>query len=209
MYRRGITTSKVAALAGVAETTVRYHLAIAAKLEPSLRGEHRQAALVRSRITAAGLQNLEDVLALYRSEGRLPKKGVSARERALSIWLHRRRREAAQGELSLIYKEALDVIPGWNHPSTRKADDRARWKKRLAEVADWRAGGGDWPRHNKTNVAEERILGVWLHVQRINWRAGRLEASMEAELNSEIPGWRQGRARGRRRRTAEEPSDCR
>lgn len=201
MYRHGITTSKIAVTAGVAEATVRYHLAIAAKLEPSLREEHQQAAVMVRRITAAGRQNLEDVLVMHRAEGRLPTtKGASARERALGVWLHRRRQEAAQEVISPIYKEALDVIPGWRHISTKKADDEARWKQRLTEVAEHRASGNDWPRHNKTDNKEERVLGVWLHVQRINHRRGRLDLVKGALLDAVIPGWRQGRTRGRVRR---------
>ncbi|MDR6417570.1 helicase associated domain-containing protein [Pseudarthrobacter sulfonivorans] len=199
MYRQGITTPKIAAGAGMAETTVRYHLVIAARLEPSIRDEHREAAFVPPRITAAGRQNLQHILALYRTEGRLPTtSAATARERALGVWLHRRRQEAAKGVLSPIYKEGLDVIPGWHHPSTKKANDESRWKQRLAEVASYRAGGKDWPRHNKTDIKEERVLGVWLHVQRIGHRAGRLDPTKEAQLDAVIPGWRTGRARGRR-----------
>jgi hypothetical protein len=118
----------------------------------------------------------------------------------MGIWLHRRRQEAAQGVLSPLYKAGLAVIPGWHHQTTKKADDEAQWKQRLAQVAKYRANGNDWPRHNKTDNEEERILGVWLHVQRIRDRAGRLGPSKEAQLEASIPGWRQGRARGRRPR---------
>lgn len=38
MYRQGIPARKIAAVAGAAETTVRYHIAIAAKQDPSLSG---------------------------------------------------------------------------------------------------------------------------------------------------------------------------
>lgn len=201
MYRHGITIPKIAAGAGAAESTVRYHLAIAAKVEPQIRDVHRKATPVPTRITAAGRQNLADVLTLYRGEGRLPTTwGSTARERALGIWLHRRRLDAAKGVLSPIYKEGLEVIPAWHHASTKKADDEARWKQRLAEVSGYLAGGNDWPRHNKSNVKEERVLGVWLHGQRIDYRAGRLDPAKEAQLDSNIPGWRQGRARGRRPR---------
>lgn len=206
MYRQGVTTPRIASAAAVAETTVRYHLAIAAKMEPSIRDEHRDAVPAYSRITAAGRQNLDDVLALYTAEGRLPTtRGASARERALGIWLHRRRQEAARGALSPVFREGLEAIPGWHKPSTRKADDEARWKQRLAEVAGYRASGNDWPRHNKTDVTEERILGVWLHIQRINYRAGRLEATKETQLDGAIPGWRQGRSRGQRQGTQQTP----
>jgi hypothetical protein len=145
-------------------------------------------------------QNLADVLALYRAEGRFPTtKGASARERALGVWLHNRRQEAGKGVLSPFYTEGLSVIPGWDKPSTKKADEEARWKQRLAEVAHYRARGYDWPRHNKTDIKEERVLGVWLHGQRINDSAGRLGAAKKAQLDAAIPGWRQGRVRGRGR----------
>jgi hypothetical protein len=42
-YRLGTPTSQIAAGAGVAETTVRYHLQIAAKQDPSIRDEHKAA----------------------------------------------------------------------------------------------------------------------------------------------------------------------
>lgn len=195
MYRKGIRTSKIAAVASVAETTVRYHLAIAAKLDPCLRAEHQAALPVPpQRLTAAGHRNLADIIAFYKTEGRLPTRR-SAREKTLAAWLHHRRREAAQGTLSPAYAEALDVIPGWSRPSTKQAVDEARWRQRLAEVAAYRAAGHDWPRHNKTQNQTERTLGVWLHVQRIDYRAGKLTAAKETQLNEVIPGWRQGRVR--------------
>jgi hypothetical protein len=54
MYRQGISSSKVAADAGVAETMVRYHLAIAAKQEPTLRAEHKAALPLAPRVTDSG-----------------------------------------------------------------------------------------------------------------------------------------------------------
>lgn len=64
MYRQGIPTPKIAAVAGVAETTVRYHLAIAAKLDTRIRAEHHAALpAALPRLTAAGRRNLEDIIA--------------------------------------------------------------------------------------------------------------------------------------------------
>ncbi|MDR7161760.1 helicase associated domain-containing protein [Arthrobacter sp. BE255] len=195
MYRKGIPTSKIAAMEDVAETTVRYHLQIAARAEPGIRDEHKAALPLPARRTPdAGLRNLADILALHESEGRLPvTHGKSAKERALSAWLVRRRRDAAQGTLSPIYREALAVIPGWDMPSTRKTDDEARWQQRLEELQNLRAAGGDWPRHQKTDDKCERTLGVWLHGQRIDYRAGRLVPTKEKKLNDVLPGWRDGR----------------
>lgn len=66
MYRKGIPTSKIAALADVPETTVRYHLQIAARAETGLRDEHKTALLrAGPRTTGAGLRNLGVVLAFH------------------------------------------------------------------------------------------------------------------------------------------------
>lgn len=197
MYRKGIPTSKIASLEGVAETTVRYHLKIAARAEPSIRDEHKAAlAPAPPRTPEAGLRNLADVIAFHEKEGRLPvTHGKSARERALGAWLAHRRRQASEGTLSPIYRAALAVIPNWDKPSTRKTEDEARWQQRLSELQEIRRAGGDWPRHQKTDDRYERKLGVWLHGQRIDYRAGRLAPAKEKKLNEILPGWREGRGR--------------
>jgi hypothetical protein len=204
MYRKGIPAAKIAALEGVAETTVRYHLQIAARAEPNIRQEHKAAlAPAPPRTPEAGLRNLADVIDFRETEGqgRLPSThGKSARERALGAWLARRRRQASEGALSPAYRAALAVIPGWDRPSTRKAEDEARWQQRLEKLHAIRLAGGDWPRHQKTDDRYERTLGVWLHGQRIEYRAGRLDPAKEKKLNEILPGWREGRGhRGGRR----------
>lgn len=208
MYRKGIPTPKIAAVAGAAETTVRYHIAIAAKQDPSLRDTHMAALPAPDpRITEAGQRNLEDLLAFHEVEGRLPVHGRSTRESALAGWLARRREQAAAGTLSLAYAQALDTIPGWRDYAGKRDADAARWKRRLSEVAAYLDAGNDWPRHNRTEDREERVLGVWLHTQRIDYRAGKLAAAKEAELNTFIPGWRQGRRhRGGHRRPKNQQS---
>jgi hypothetical protein len=197
MYRRGIPAPKIAEGAGVAETTLRYHLAIAARQEPSIRAEHESALPDKSRrLTVAGLRNLDDILALYEFENRLPAThSASAREKALAAWLHRRRQEAMQGPLAPAYERALEAIPSWRDWSSKRAYDELRWKQRLSDVAAYRARGNNWPRHNKTDDRAEHALGVWLHTQRISDRAGKLAPAKKAHLDEVIPGWRQGRGR--------------
>lgn len=118
MYRQGLTAGRIAALCGAAQTTVRYHLQIAARAEPSLRDDHRAAAPTPARrLEIRSRQNLHDVLALYRAEQRLPRsKASSRRERTLYTWLVRRRQEFGNGTLSPTLKEALDEIGGWDTP---------------------------------------------------------------------------------------------
>jgi hypothetical protein len=199
MYRQGLTTTQIAATAGVGQNTVRYHLAIAAATEPSIRDEHRNATRTPpvTRITEEGLRNLDDTIALYRAEGRLPSSSSpSTRERALAQWLTRRRQDHDRGTLSPTYSDALQKIPGWEQ-RPRKDNDEKRWHQRLNELTAYMNTGNDWPRHKKTDTEEERVLGMWLHIQRMKYRRNELDQDKEAQLNTLLPGWRDGRTRGR------------
>ena len=199
MYRQGLTTTQIAATAGAAQSTVRYHLAIAAATEPSLRDDHRNAArpTPSTRVTAEGLQNLNDTIALYKAEGRLPSsKSPSARERALATWLLRRRQDHDHGTLSATYSDGLQEIPGWEL-RTRTSKDEARWHQRLQELTGYMAAGKDWPRHKRTDTEKERLLGMWLHIQRMKCRRNELDQDKETQLNTLLPGWPDGRTRGR------------
>lgn len=201
MYRQGIPSPKIAAGAGAAESTVRYHLHLAVQADPDLRHQHKAALGAVTRKTSAGQRNLNDVIAFYEAEDRLPTTGgKTPRERALGAWLHRLRQAAAADTLSPTYREGLSVIPGWEVPSSQKADNEARWHRRLAELKEYLAAGNDWPRHQKCEDEQERVLGVWLHVQRISHRDGALTAEREEQLSTVVPGWREGRARSGGRR---------
>jgi transposase len=131
MYRQGIPSPKIAAEAGAAESTVRYHLHLAVQAEPSIREEHKAASGTVTRNSPAGVRNMNDIIAFYKAERRLPSThSASSRDRAMAVWLHRRRQEAVDGTISPIYKEGLSVIPDWDRPSTRKADDEAPGRSR-------------------------------------------------------------------------------
>lgn len=201
MYRQGLTTTQIAATTGAASNTVRYHLAIAAAADPSLRDDHRTAARPArtTRITPAGLQNLHDTLALYRAEGRLPSsKSATARERALATWLVNRRQDHDRGTLSPVYGDGLQEIPRWEQ-RTRKDNDEERWNHRLQELTAYMAAGNDWPRHKRTDTEDERVLGMWLHIQRMKYRRHELDQDKATQLNTLLPDWRNGRTRGRPR----------
>lgn len=83
MYRQGIPAAKIAAGAGVAGSVVRYHLTLAGKEDPGLRDEHRKALLCPARLTMAGRRTLNDLLAFWDAEKRLPVTGRDARESKL------------------------------------------------------------------------------------------------------------------------------
>lgn len=200
MYRRGIGPTKIANVCGAAVTTVRYHLQIAARNDPGLRREH--AAAIPAKVpSGTALQRMHDLLAFYRAEGRLPAAHAkSFTEQSLATWLYRRRRESAAGTLSPALREGLGAIPGWDQASPRKAEDEVRWQRRLTEVRAYREASGGLPRHQKTDDPLERTLGVWLHGQRINLNHGKLAREKKSRLDQDLPGWREGRPRGGRRR---------
>ncbi|MDT0196729.1 helicase associated domain-containing protein [Arthrobacter sp. AB6] len=202
MYRRGIAPAKIAAVCGAGVTTVRYHLQIAAKRDPGIRGQHAAATPVTvPDPSEASLQKMQDLVAFYQAEGRLPAAHAeSSHEQALVSWLYRQRRESARGTLSPIVRDGLSVIPGWEQPSRGKAADEARWQQRLKEVEALRKAGGEWPRHQKTDDPQERTLGVWLHGQRINYNQGKMAPEKASLLDDVLPGWRQGRKRSGGRR---------
>ncbi len=92
MYRRGIEPSKIAGVCGAAVTTVRYHLQVAAKADPGLRGEHAAAVPLKVPSETA-LQRMHDLVSFFRVEGRLPAAHAkSSTEQTLASWLYRRRR---------------------------------------------------------------------------------------------------------------------
>jgi Helicase associated domain len=195
LYRNGIPTLRIAAIAGVAASTVRYHLRIAARADPDIQAQHKIARGPVSQVTAGGLQNMADTISFYEKEGRLPSSGGhTARERALASWLLSRSRAAARGTLSPAYRDGLAVIPDWDRQPTRAEENAARWYRRLAELVHYRQNGNDWPLHRKAASEEERVLGSWLHGQRIKLRKGTLTKEHQGKLDAQLPGWREGRS---------------
>ena len=115
----------------------------------------------------------------------------------MAVWLQRRREEARAGTLAQEYRDGLAVLDGWEGKPRAEADEE-RWQERLAALVEYRAAGNDWPRHKAVITGEEHQLGVWLHLQRAKVRRGQLDPQKAEALDSALPGWRSGRARGPR-----------
>lgn len=199
MYRRGLKKTRIALLVGVPVSKVGYHLAVARRLDPSLAAEHE--AMVRnvhSRVNASGIKCMADLIAFVTSAGKYPSfTAASQEERKLAMWLQRRRRDAAADRLASVYRDGLQALPGWDS-RTRLSINESRWQDRLTALIDFRANGKDWPRHKKTDSEEEHTLGVWLHAQRSKQARGDLDQTHLAALDTALPGWREGRRRGRK-----------
>lgn len=137
------------------------------------------------------------LVAMVQETGRYPSRNAkSTSERTLAVWLQRRREDARAGRLAPAFREGLAVLPGWEGKPRVEADEK-RWHQRLAALKAYRAAGNDWPRHKAVITGEEHELGVWLHSQRFKQRRDELDADKTAALDSDGPGWRVGRKRGR------------
>ena len=190
MYRCVLPAARIAALVGAAEITVSDYLQLAVRSDPSIRDEHLKAGTGSGgKFEDAALRNLEDIVALYRVEGRLPSgNSTSARERALRSWLSKRRREAEAGTLSPRYWDRLREIPGWDAPSKQRDDFEALWNERLTELIRYWGARHDWPSDNAACNDGERALGVWLRNQRSNHRHGRLRPKL-GSATRRVPAW--------------------
>jgi hypothetical protein len=143
---------------------------------------------------------MEQIIAWTTAERRFPSdRSEDKEERSMARWFSDRRREAAQGTLHVAYGEGLARVPGWDW-NPRAAAEEARWHGRLAQLADFRAEGNDWPRYKKCDSEREHTLGVWIHAQRQKHRRGELDPVKVKLLDAAVPGWQTGRTRGRPRR---------
>jgi hypothetical protein len=197
MYRRGLTRLQIAELTGAAPGTVGYHLGRARTLDPGLQNEHEKAAR-KPAVNGQGRERLGQLAAFVQETGGYPSRSSDDPvERTLAVWLQRRRREAADGTLAPAYAEALSVLPDWRG-TPRVVADEARWQDRLTALTAYLASGQNWPRHKATVTGVEHELGIWLHTQRFKHRRGELDPAKAEALDTNVPGWRTGRARGRK-----------
>jgi hypothetical protein len=139
------------------------------------------------------LARMDELIAWVTAEGRLPEGRSGDRgERSMARWLSGRRREAAEGTLDPAYRDGLAQVPG-GQENRREAEDEARWHNRLAQLADFRQEGNDWPRHKDCDSEREHALGVWIHAQRYKRRRGELDLLRVKLLDDAAPGRTRGR----------------
>lgn len=199
MYRRGLDRHQIAELVRAAPATVGYHLAIARTADPGLQAEHEAASRTKpSQTTAQGLERMQQLVAMVQKTGRYPSRtAANTSERTLAAWLQRRREDARAGTFAPAYRNGLAVLPGWQTPPRADAEE-ARWQDRLEALVAYRNAGHDWPRHKSVITGEEHELGAWLHLQRSKLRRDELDPTKTQALDESVPGWREGRRRGRK-----------
>jgi hypothetical protein len=197
MYRLGLSRKRIAELVGAQPATVGYHLVIARRRDPGLEVAHLAAAGTGTSPSPAALTRMEQITAWITAEQRFPRdRSEDKEERSMARWLSVRRSEAADGTLHPVHHDGLARVPGWIR-NPRAAADETRWHDRLAQLADFRAEGNDWPRHHDYASEREHTLGVWIHAQRQKHRRSGLDPAKIELLNGAVPGWLTGRTRGR------------
>lgn len=138
MYRRGLSRARIADLVGVPASKVGYHLTVARSLDTELSKEHEASTLRKNgaAVSPRGIERMNDLIEFVSSQGRYPSyRGMSPEERTLSVWLQRRRRNAAAGTLARTFNEGLQSLPGWE-TKTRTVADESRWQERFSELAE-------------------------------------------------------------------------
>ncbi|MDQ0619209.1 helicase associated domain-containing protein [Arthrobacter globiformis] len=118
----------------------------------------------------------------------------------MAAWLQRRREDARAGHSRPRTGTGLPCFRAGRLPPPRTEADEGRWQDRLEALVACRDAGNDWPRHKVTVAGLEHDLGVWLHSQRAKLHRGELEGAKEQALDEALPGWRDGRQRGRKPR---------
>jgi hypothetical protein len=150
------------------------------------------------------MTRMRELVAMVQETGRYPSRtSTDPAERTLASWLERRRHDAAAGTLAPALREGLDVLPDWRG-LPRAVVDEARWQDRLTALMAYLAAGNDWPLHKSSATGEEHNLGVWLHTQRQKAHRGELDPAKARVLDEAVPGWREGRQRGRKPGTSKQ-----
>lgn len=139
---------------------------------------------------AAGLPSNQEWLALLRQyiertgSARVPASHVEDGYN-LGSWVSNQRAAYRNGSLSDERAHALSRLPGWTWPVTRRAKQPYRdWLALLNQYAE-RTGHTRVPKHH---VEDGWKLGVWVHLQRLARRKGRLREDRVHLLN-QMPGW--------------------
>ncbi|MET1154461.1 Helicase associated domain protein [Arthrobacter sp.] len=191
MYRKGLTSSRIADLCGAVGETVARHIRIQRARHPCMEAEHRgHLPSKKLRPLLRSWQSKIDALGSIRaSEGAYPtSRDPDAERRRLATWLSVQRRLNRDGRLTAVQKDALQKLPGWENDQ-RKELERQRWRARVVDLRAFKAERGKWPRFRRPVDETERVLGVWLHAQRQKFGAGLLTKDEIRLLNSNAPGW--------------------
>jgi Helicase associated domain len=193
MYRKGLPFGLIAKLCKAPRSTVHLHLQRQALLYPQLQAEHERnrapQVMTHQAVPRIWLEHFEALKAFTEAHGRMPKtRGPEQGENTLAGWLGAQRTEFRKGRIRPEMLELLGTIEAWDVPA-RTAADRQRWQQRLTDLQVFLDGEHRWPRYRGYRSEEERVLGVWLHIQKQKHRNGDLPDGYAQALTEAAPGW--------------------
>jgi Helicase associated domain len=190
LYRQGMTRGQIAKRYGAPISTVGSHLAAARARDPRLALQHQIAAgTTRASVTTRGLVRMNQLITMVQKSGRYPVRNAQdVSERALAKWLHRRRQDVTNGRLASVFREGLEVLPGWEEVRTKPHD--LIWRQRLAALAAYRASSRELSPQDANPSPEERELLAWVHKQRVRLLRCELDKAKIDALDEIFPDWR-------------------
>lgn len=130
------------------------------------------------------IQYVRDVADFHADNSRWPSPvSRDGAERALGVWLNRQRVQGATGTMDEFRCAHLDAhLPGWNITAEEA------WLSRARETSDFFLIENRPPAADAESP-EERLIAIWVGLQRSMAGAGILTASRQVWLNEHCPGW--------------------
>ncbi len=196
MFRAGIPAATIVGLTGVPRSTVFRRIQVATDRDPTLHSDHianrKPATASKAKAVPASWATRTQQIREHQARiGCWPDQhSAEAETRAMARWLAVRLASWRRLELPAGHEVWLDEqIPGWKQPS-RTVRDSERWAERLNELVTFKVRTGLWPRYPAAADDNERVLGVWRHVQRQKLSQGTLPPDQLAALDSRARGWR-------------------
>lgn len=198
MYRLGLTQGQIAELCSTPIQEINRSIGWAKRRNSSLQEEHLASRppepQVDAGLTREWLNRRDALAAFIEKNGRTPSGSASeTTERHLAKWVSAQRSADRKGKLLPARRMSLDSIGKWYLPSRAFATDH--WRRRLEQLATFQTEQGRLPSYKNSVDPAERLLGVWLHVQRQQSSRDLLSEIRRRALDEAVPGWNTWRSR--------------
>ncbi|WP_416346386.1 helicase associated domain-containing protein [Arthrobacter sp. MI7-26] len=198
MYRRGLSTPKIAELCNVELTTVNWTIGRRSRSDPLLKAEHQRNAPTKPpeiTLSPQWLARLQEFAEFMEGHDVPPRSTqTNPAERRLARWVRAQRKAAALGSLGAEKTAALDEVGSWRAPMRSIQQDKV-WSQRLDALAEFVAMRARLPNFKKPEDDTERKLGIWLHMQRQKQINGWLPANRRRLLDKHVSTWNTWRPR--------------
>jgi hypothetical protein len=125
--------------------------------------------------------NFEAVQAFRAKHNRWPSQSGSGEEGVLARWVRKQRTGWKKDMLSPDRIKRLEALPGWSWDQLTD-----KWDQTFAAVLAFRGKHNRWP--SQSGSGEERVLAIWVGMQRTGWKKDMLSPDRIKRLEA-LPGW--------------------